>query len=684
MHGEDGRVAHRPALLAQRLGDQLRGQRRRVARETFAYVVQQLGRHRLGHAASRPVAAAATSDTERAARASVPRRDRAGPAPRLIASSRPRWSPIAASQGHPQQPAHRLGRDPRAAAAGDEVPRRRRLREAVGHPCRRSDTGHRQRRDQYDVVTAADRLVDDGVPVPGQVDHHGVEPAPPGREHLAHRERLQRRRPIGGPGQHRELARRAATPRAATASSACRWSAASSPSGCRRSPPARARGRHRRRSGRRRPAASARHPRPSAPWRRRRRSLPLLPEPPITPIVTPGAAPPSPTSVSSSTSQVSEAGRPATVSAPTPSASRNMVSPTGERPRTCTRWRRGGLAAASTVATVRPDEHDRGAGPQPDGVGGVAHDLRHHTGGGAQAMDVGDEQRVGRDEERGSHIHAPIVRPLREPGRSAPRTLWTPTVGLAAVDAKWPSSRENRPFCLHFRHEPGGPTDGSVLRPRQDDHREVEHARVQPRVPGRRSDLPRCGAAVGVRTVRLPRRRRRPRPDGEDAAVHVAAVCGLGRRDGQGDRRRHPAQHRRPPCVRRGGEPDRGAPPRRPRRHHRLDQRVGGRRADRRDARRRQGDRDPDGRRRTASTPARSASTPTPRTRRRRSATSPASAATTSTGATPTATRSPTCTCSRRSATPTRSTPTRICAGSRATAAGRSWSSTSRSPCAAG
>ena len=172
-------------------------------------------------------------------------------------------------------------------------------------------------------------------------------------------------------------------------------------------------------------------------------------------------------------------------------------------------------------------------------------------------------------------------------------------------------------------HEPGAPTDGSLLRPRQDHHREVEHACLQPRVPGRRADLARSGAAVGVRPVRLPRRRGRPRPDGEDAAVHVAAVRRLGRRDGQGDRRRHAAQHRRPPGVRRGGQPDRGPPPRRPRRHHRLDERLRGRRAHRRDARRRQGDRDPDGGRATASTPATSASTPTPRTRRPPSATSP-------------------------------------------------------------
>ena len=52
--------------------------------------------------------------------------------------------------------------------------------------------------------------------------------------------------------------------------------------------------------------------------------------------------------------------------------------------------------------------------------------------------------------------------------------------------------------------------------------------------------------------------------------------------------------------------------------------------------------------------------------------------------ATPTATRSPTCTCSRRSATRTPSTPTRTCDASRASAAGPSSSSTSPSRCAAG
>src|SRR3954449_8980387 len=40
----------------------------------------------------------------------------------------------------------------------------------------------------------------------------------------------------------------------------------------------------------------------------------------------------------------------------------------------------------------------------------------------------------------------------------------------------------------------GDGTSGRVLRPRQDDHREVEHARVQQAVPGRRPDLAPGGA----------------------------------------------------------------------------------------------------------------------------------------------------------------------------------------------
>ena len=58
---------------------------------------------------------------------------------------------------------------------------------------------------------------------------------------------------------------------------------------------------------------------------------------------------------------------------------------------------------------------------------------------------------------------------------------------------------------------------GGLLRPRQDDHRQVEHAGVQQAVPGGGLISRRAVLRSGVRPVRLPRRRRRPRPDGEDA-----------------------------------------------------------------------------------------------------------------------------------------------------------------------
>ena len=165
---------------------------------------------------------------------------------------------------------------------------------------------------------------------------------------------------------------------------------------------------------------------------------------------------------------------------------------------------------------------------------------------------------------------------------------------------------------------PGGPS-GRLLRPRQDDHREVERAGLQPAVLRRRPDQPAARAAQHLRAVRLPHRRRRPRPDGEDAGVPLHDGHRLAGRHGARDRRRHPAQHRRPAGVRRGGLADRGAPPRRSRRHHRLglrDARWSSRSASCSAS-------TPSSRAscrsRTAATPARSTSTPTPRTRRPRS-----------------------------------------------------------------
>ena len=153
-------------------------------------------------------------------------------------------------------------------------------------------------------------------------------------------------------------------------------------------------------------------------------------------------------------------------------------------------------------------------------------------------------------------------------------------------------------------------------------------------------------------------------------AVHVAAVRGLGRRDGQGDRRRDPARRRRPARLRRG-------------RHLIEEHHAAGRDVV------------------IVSTCGAEVVEPIgemlgadqviatrmevvdgkytgeidyyayAENKAARSASWPPSAATTSTAATPTATRSPTCRCSRRSATRTRSTPTGSCASSRPRRAGR-------------
>ena len=165
----------------------------------------------------------------------------------------------------------------------------------------------------------------------------------------------------------------------------------------------------------------------------------------------------------------------------------------------------------------------------------------------------------------------------------------------------------------------------------------------------------------------------------------LSALCaGLGRADGARHRRRDAAQRRRPAGLRRGGLADRGAPPRRPRRDHRVGLRHRGRRADRRDARRRRRGRHPDGDRRR------------PLHRRDRllrlrreqgrgdAAAGRASTTTTWPAATPTATRSPTCTCSRRSATRYAVNPDRELRREATRAAGRCWCSPGRSRCAAG
>ena len=359
------------------------------------------------------------ADTERAARARVPRRDRAGPAPKVDRLVQATLVAHRGDQRNPQQPAHRLRRDPGPAAAGDEVPRRRRLRKPVGHPRGRGDTRHRQCRDQYDVVAAADRLVDHRVPVPGQVDDHRVEAAPAGREHLAHRERLERRRPIGGPGQHRELPgarqRLAQRPRAQPAGG-LQHRVPADPVGVlqpehpvdacadrvgvdqQRPPGVRGHLRHGgSEDGRARSTGATDHTDRHAGCR---------------------------TSVADIGEQLHQPGLRGRQTGHRLRAHAERVAEhrvpdrrtTEDMHSLASRWAR----RRECRRDIRTDEHHRSAGPQPDGVGRVAHDLRHDTRGCTQAMDIGDEQRVGRDEERGSHIHAPMVRRLPGRGRSVP------------------------------------------------------------------------------------------------------------------------------------------------------------------------------------------------------------------------------------------------------------------------
>ena len=95
--------------------------------------------------------------------------------------------------------------------------------------------------------------------------------------------------------------------------------------------------------------------------------------------------------------------------------------------------------------------------------------------------------------------------------------------------------------------------DRGLLRPRQDDHRQVQHARLQPSfyhggLINRRAVL-RSAYAQFVYLAR----RRRPRADGPHARVPVRDELGVGRRPGAGDRRRDPARADQAVDLRRGG-----------------------------------------------------------------------------------------------------------------------------------
>ena len=135
---------------------------------------------------------------------------------------------------------------------------------------------------------------------------------------------------------------------------------------------------------------------------------------------------------------------------------------------------------------------------------------------------------------------------------------------------------------------------GRLLRPRQDDHRDVVGHGLLPPVPRRGPAHAALGPAHRVRAAALPARRRRRGPDGAPARAAVADGRRLGRVAGVLDRRRDAARVDRPDGVRGGRRAHRGAPRGGPGRRGGV--RVGrrGGRADRRDPRRGPRHRDPD------------------------------------------------------------------------------------------
>ena len=135
---------------------------------------------------------------------------------------------------------------------------------------------------------------------------------------------------------------------------------------------------------------------------------------------------------------------------------------------------------------------------------------------------------------------------------------------------------------------------GRVLRPRQDDHRDVVGHRVLPPVPRRGPADPARRDAHRVRAAALPGRRRRRGPDRAPARPAVPDGRRLGRRAGVRDRRGDAARVDRPDGLRRGRRAHRGAPRRGPGRRGRVGVGRRGGRADRGDPRRGPRDRDPD------------------------------------------------------------------------------------------
>ena len=365
-----------------------------VARQLLQYPVEQLDRD-LVHAA-----AAGRSARERGR--TRPGRARQGAAAR---SRGPRTevdrlseSPLVAHgccvrARHPQQPADRVRRDPGPAPPGHQVA----LRTELGQPRRHPAAAEVTPEGTVSVETSttwSQRVIASSTTTSRCRGRSitTVSATPPGREHLAHRKRLQRGGSVRRPGQHR-ADRHGEVPRASTVSLSrpvvCSIESHRMPSLALEAEDA-----VDARPDRVRVDKEGRADRCGRVRQRRREHRRSgTTGPPETPIVTPGAAPPSPTSVSSSTSHVSDCGSPATVSAPIPRASRNSASSTGARPRTKTRCLRGGFATARGPAQSEPTSTTGAAFHQRRACPG-SPTTRTTPAAALEALHVRDEQRV--------------------------------------------------------------------------------------------------------------------------------------------------------------------------------------------------------------------------------------------------------------------------------------------------
>ena len=362
---EDGRVADRTPGLAQRLGDPVRGELAGVAGEPLAdrstssgsagirprgaaAVDGQLGEHARGRPAERAAAGADRPEAEV---------DGLGQAALVGHRGEHRDTGRAAPTSSASMPAARAR--PAAARRGRRAGAHERV--AAATPATVGDD-----HDQHPVAAGGD-LVDQRVGRARQVDHDRVVAAP--------------RRPTS----------------ASRTANAC--SGADARRRTRSAPPAVAPGQRLAQRPGAQPAGGAGQARPSAARREvepehpvdaraervgvdddgaaRRRAAtwpsaqanvvaPAPPLPPTTPTASPRAGRGSPRSVSRSTSQPSERGSSATLSAPSASAARNSSSGTGapgDDVHAVAASRRG--ARGQLAGEVGPDQHQRRRGPGP-------------------------------------------------------------------------------------------------------------------------------------------------------------------------------------------------------------------------------------------------------------------------------------------------------------------------------